>query len=400
MSRDEDAYLLYAPLSCNSVVVSSIDLQRLESAAQGEVQPEEYIEVLNALSEHPAIPRITCEKDFVNLSILPTNSCNFSCSYCYSASGRSGRTIDFATVERMIRYFVGIHRQDTTALHISVFGGGEPMLCWADIVRPTIGLIEELRLQYPSKIQITLITNGSILPHDFIAVCKNADVDLAVSFEILEELQNHQRRNYSLVLSNILEMCAHGLVPAINSVITDEAVTQMPRMVAEAIRTIPGVKYLAFEPVTGEHSEEFYSTFTKQFFSAKKYADDHGVKLTTSALRNVDVTVERYCAGELALNAMGDITACPCLSSPDQPGYQRWVYGHATANSVMIDADRLNTLLQRDVNAQPWCAHCFARYNCGGGCLNSAIERGEKPDENYCRFFKGFLRKIILDRVQ
>lgn len=397
--QDDNAILLYAPLSCNSVIVSVDDLQGLQAAAKGEILTGEYAAALDMLAAHEPIPRIRNIEDFRNLSILPTNSCNFACSYCYSSKGRSNATIDFAAVARMIRYFIGLKRKNTPPLHITLFGGGEPMLCWESVVHPAIELIEQLREDYLGKIHITLITNGSILPADFAEVCMKSDVDLAISFEILEELQNLQRHNYRLVYDNILNLCKSGIVPAINSVITDEAVKLMPRMVFEAIEKIPGVKYLSFEPMSGEHTREFYDLFIKYFFEAKAVADSYGVKLTTSALRNVDVTVERYCAGELALNATNEITACPCLSSPQQPGYHRWVYGHVSDGEVKINFERLASLLDYDVNAQPWCEHCFARYNCGGGCLNSAIERGHKPDSEYCRFFKDFLRKIIIQRT-
>lgn len=394
-----ESFLLYAPLSCNSVMVSADDLNRLESAAAGDAQPDEYVDALEALAERSPIARIRGVDNFVNLSILPTNTCNFACSYCYSAKGRSKQTIDLATVERMICYFIGIKRSDNPPLHVTLFGGGEPMLCWKDIVRPAIELIESLRGKYPNKIHITLITNGSIIPDDFVEVCLRANIDLAISFEVVEELQNQQRRNYDLVLNNIRKICREGLVPAINSVITEAAVALMPRMVSEAVEKIPGVNHLSFEPVTGEHTAEYYAQFTEKFFEAKSIADGHSIALTTSALRNVDVTVERYCAGELALNATGEITACPCLSSPDQPGYQRWVYGKASAEEVIIDTGRLTSLLSYDVDCQPWCKHCFARYNCGGGCLNNAIERGHKQDVNYCNFFKEFLRKTIIERT-
>lgn len=399
VNGDDDSILLYAPLSCNSVIVSAADLQGLRSAAKGEILTGEYAEALDLLAYNEPVPRIRHVEDFVNLSILPTNSCNFACSYCYSAKGRSSATIDFAAVERMIRFFVGLPRENMPSLHITLFGGGEPMLCWSDLVRPAIEQIEKMRDDCAAKIHITIITNGSILPADFAKVCKRSNVDLAISFEILEELQNLQRHNYRRVYDNILNLCRSGIVPAINSVITDEAVRLMPRMVFEAIEKIPGVKYLSFEPMSGEHTRRFYDRFIECFFEAKAIADSYGVILTTSALRNVDVTVERYCAGELVLNATGEITACPCLSSPQQPGYHRWVYGQVSAGEVRINFDKLASLLDYDVNDQPWCKHCFARYNCGGGCLNNTIERGHKPDSEYCRFFKEFLRKIIIQRT-
>jgi radical SAM protein with 4Fe4S-binding SPASM domain len=399
ITKDNDKVLLYAPLSCNCIAANFKELERLEAVAEGCCVDSEYAEILDILAKHDDVPRISGATDFVNLSILPTNACNFSCSYCYSAKGRSTRTIEFPVVENMIRWFVSMERGSTPPLFITIFGGGEPMLCWNKVVRPAVELTETLRMDYQSKINLNLITNGSILPPDFIVVCKRSKTNVSISFEILEELQNLQRRNYIKVYKNILTLCENGILPSINSVITDESVAKMPKMVEETVRTLPEVKHLSFEPVTGHHTQSFYRKFTDSFLQARKLAEASGLKLTTSVLRNVDVTVERYCAGELALTASGDLTACPCLSEQLQPGYQRWIYGHVSSDTIAIDEVKLTEILSHDVNDNTWCNKCFARYNCGGGCLNNVIERGYKQDSDYCLFFKDFLRKILIERM-
>lgn len=399
ISETEDKILLYAPLSCNCVVVDYNDLKKLETAASGMVVEKEYIDALNILATRNPISAIRNVEDFVNLSILPTNTCNFSCSYCYSAKGRSSRTIDYATVKNIIKWFVRLNRVNMPPLYITFFGGGEPILCWDSILRPAIELIKGMRKEYHSAIYVNLITNGSILPPDFISICRDSDIRVAVSFEILEELQNLHRRNFDKVLENIHTMCNNGIIPSINSVITEGSVELMALMVETAIQTIPKVKILSFEPSTGDHDNNYYDLFFNNFFLAKQLADAKGIILTTSALRNADVTVERYCAGELALTASGDLTACPCLSEPNQFGYNRWIYGFADKDNVKIDLEKLRIILARDVNANQWCDHCFARFNCGGGCLNNIINRNGKPDYNYCYFFKKFLRKILIHRM-
>ncbi len=391
--------LLYAPLADSSAIVDADELNLLQAVAEGTCDDAEAADTLRQLSEHEPVARIRSVADFRNFSILPTNACNFACSYCYSARSRSPQTLTWPQVERAIRWFTGLQRPTTLPLHITLFGGGEPMLCWESIVRPAIELVEELRKDYPAPIHITLITNGSILPADFADICLRARIDLAVSFELLPELQNAQRRNYDRVLANLRALLAAGVVPAINSVITDLAVDRMPAMVRAAARDLPGVRYLAFEPATQPHSPEFYRPFTDGFLEARDLAEAKGMILSTSALRNCDVTVERYCAGELALTPAGDLTLCPCISAPDQSGYDRWTYGRVTDDGVEIDADRLSRLLAVDVDSQPWCHDCFARYNCGGGCLNNTAERGNKPDAAYCHFFRNFLRRVILTRT-
>ena len=189
------------------------------------------------------------------------------------------------------------------------------MLCWDTIVRPAIEFIGDIRRNYLAGIRITLITNGSILPPDFIDVCRRDNIDLAISFEILREIQDLQRRNHDRVADNIRRLTEAGIPPAINSVITDASVNLMPEMVKSVIENFPGVRYLSFEPVTGIHTMEFHDDFISFFFEARSIAEKSGINLTTSALRNVDVSVERYCAGELALTSTGDITICPCVSA-------------------------------------------------------------------------------------
>lgn len=391
--------LLYAPLSDSSAIVDDADIRRLEAAAAGSTDDAEALDTIRQLSEHGPIARICSVADFRNLSILPTNACNFACSYCYSARSRSPQTLTWPQVERTIRWFTDIQRTEAVPLHITIFGGGEPMLCWEKIVRPAIELVEKQREAYSAPIYITLITNGSILPDDLAEVCLRAKIDLAVSFELLPELQNAQRRNYDRVLTTLRALLAAGVVPAINSVITDLAVDRMPAMVSAAARDLSGVRYLAFEPATQPHSPEFYRAFTDGFLEARDRAEAKGMILSTSALRNCDVTVERYCAGELALTPAGDLTLCPCISAPDQSGYDRWTYGHVTDEDIEIGTERLSRLLAVDVDSQTWCRDCFARYNCGGGCLNNTAERGNKPDAAYCHFFRDFLRRVILTRT-
>lgn len=396
---DEHMTLLYAPLSDNCVVVSEDDLAELEAAAEGKSCSREHFDVFNMLKTCSPIHRICKPADFINLSVLPTNMCNFSCTYCYSAKGRSFQTIDYDVVENAIRWFVGLERDGSPDLNVTFFGGGEPMLCWREVVKPAMDFIVDLRKTYVGKIRLTLITNGSVIPEGFAEFCRNVGIDLAISFEILPELQNTQRRNYNLVMGNIRVLCRQGIVPAINSVITDFAVDKMPQMVEWACENIPGVRHLSFEPVTGFHTDGFYDIFTEKFFESRNLAQGKGVNLTTSALRNCDVTVERYCAGELALTANGDITACPCVSSVQQPGYDRWVYGHANGGGVRINDERFKKIFDHDVNVQPWCSRCFARYNCGGGCLNKTMDLCFKPDVAYCRFFRNFLRRVLIERI-
>lgn len=158
--------------------------------------------------------------DFNNLTILPTNKCNFSCSFCYSRAGRGKETLSVLTVVGMLEWFVETCRKPGKPLHITLYGGGEPMLAWGDVVLPTLRRIEKLRKENDTEINITLITNGSILPENAIETLRELDVDVVVSFEVMESLQNIHRKHFPKVSDNIRKLIGGGISPRINTVIT------------------------------------------------------------------------------------------------------------------------------------------------------------------------------------
>ena len=401
-------HVVYAPLADSAFVASEEELTKLIIALHPETEVEQdYRDIIESLLDVKLPSQrdgyIRHSGDFINLSLLPNNVCNFACRYCYSASGRSRERMTFDMAERMILHFLDT-RSDSNPrlLTFSIFGGGEPLLSWEDVVRPSIQLIDMETRERVQKHVITLITNGSLLPPDFIDICQQADIDLVVSFDILEDVQNTQRKHYQLVKNNIRKMIDEGIVPAINSVVTNLNVERLTLMVAELHSLFPEIKHVAFEPVIGEAADlhTFYTAFMHHFIDAKAKADEYGMKLTCTILRNVDATVDRYCPGEMALCADGSITVCPCLSSPQEPHYADYVYGKVTSDEVCIDEGRLAALLSKNVHTQPSCSLCPAKWNCGGGCTHSNTTNGGAPHPAYCQMVRSMTRYFITDRLE
>lgn len=405
--------LLYAPLADSCLYVNDEQIDGLVKACMDyEAADEEYRAAFNTLTD--VIPvserdsHIRNVGDFLNLSILPNNKCNFSCSYCYSASGRSSRQIGWSQVKGMMEWFFSNERRpvDGQKLHVTFYGGGEPLLSWEDVIRPAFDWLFELK-QNPvaPRFNITLITNGSLLPDGFMEYCRKLSIDLVCSFEILEDVQNSQRRHFSLVTSNIQVMMQNGIIPAFNSVVTPVNVDRQVEMVNVVVSHFNGVRYLSFEPVIEvvpkEGRRDFYDKFILNFQKARTVASGHGISLTCSALRNVDVTVDRYCAGELALVADGSLSVCPCVSSSEEEDFLDYIYGNVSCEGVVdINLPRLHELLSHDLYRQPWCQNCFAKWNCGGGCARLAEKRGMTPDLDFCHFMRSFILQELINRMK
>ncbi len=401
-------HIIYAPLADAAFVATDQDIAALALAAEngGDEGESEYTETLRTLTEVTPVDEregyVHDERDFVNLSLLPNNTCNFACSYCYSAHGRSTARIDWDRVKTTIDYFLDMPRRELPPLlTVSIFGGGEPMLSWNDVVRPAIEYIHSRPRPEGQRVVVTMITNGSIVTDEMMDLCLRHGIDLAVSFDILEDVQQAQRRHYALVCQNLRRLIDRGIVPAINAVVTELNVNRQEEMVETLHRHFPEVKYVSFEPVIGEvkNRREFYDHVAQNFVRALDKAQALGMRLSCTALRNVDVSVDRYCAGEFALCADGSISVCPCVSSSQEPNYHRYVYGCVDGEGVHVDGKKLQNLLGKRVHSNAWCQHCFAKWNCGGGCMNTNICNGGKQDIDYCHFTRWMTRHFIYTRL-
>ena len=405
-------FLLYSPLSTIATIATKKDIEKINSIIEGESTDEQLDDVVSALldvspAEEAFEKRIRNTSDFVNISLLFNNICNFNCCYCYSSSGRSSSEIDETRLIAALDYFIDRKRTSATRLTLSFLGGGEPMMS-KHLIKKAVLHANQRAKENDIELWFKLVTNGSIVQKEDIKFIKENNIEVTVSYEILEEIQNMQRKNYEKVTQNIKALAEEGVMFSINSVITPNNIHRLVEMVNEAKRNFPQIDYLSFEPMmelnewaTGTIDSTFYSDFINHFLEAREIAGMNGVELTCSLLRNVDCTVERYCAGEFAVCPDGSITICPCVSSPDMPLYEDYVYGKIDeAGKITIDDNKLSELLADDVYTYPECEACFAKWNCGGGCINTNRQDNKQRKEERCDFVRNFTKRILWERVK
>lgn len=127
---------------------------------------------------------------FFNLIILPTENCNFRCTYCYE---------DFAVGRMKKETILGIKAllekrcSDLDYLHISWFGG-EPLVA-KDIVYEISEYATKLANQYPNLLyKANMTTNGYLLDNDTSTALTNAGVrQFQISLDGPREIHNESR---------------------------------------------------------------------------------------------------------------------------------------------------------------------------------------------------------------
>lgn len=409
--RAGQLFLVYAPLAGVSFLSDADNIAKLEAeiSQKSESLDQSVAELLNQLldtSEANLESRIvTSPLKYTKLSILPNLICNFSCTYCYSAKGRSKSEVSQDNLRLMLDFFIDRKRVDTKNLTIFISGGGEPVISW-EKVRFVIEYGRERAQKEGFNLELLLMTNGSLITPEIADFLKEQQVQVGISFEILPEIQQTQRGKYELVKSNILMMLERGLSPSISSVITPQNVYRMEEMVRVVINEFTGIRHLNFDPAMSNELfadevllDVFYQRFIDHFFKAKKLSGEHHITLDCNVVRRAEKLFPRYCQGKLCLVPNGDISICHTISSPQEIAYDDYIYGKLTADGPVFDEQKFHQLIDVNHILLPNCETCIARWHCAGGCMMYKRNYDEKKFLAVCRFTEKMIGTILLAKL-
>lgn len=400
---DEDCVVLYSPIARRYVVMD-------EAKYNDFLVNGSYKEELAPLADYVPLDKqrkVRRPEDYTLLTVLPNNVCNFNCSYCYSAKARNGSRLSIEALTVAIDYFIdskpdGFDR----ALTISFMGGGEPMLSW-DCIREGVIHARRKVSDRDINLNIRIITNGSIIDSDILDFLKNQHIDVSVSFEIIQEVQDMQRKHYDMVYQNINSLLDHGIAVQINSTITPANVERMEEMIHLLHTHFPSVKNAMFEPVvsqemfaTPQDMRIFYEKYVEHFCESLSLADRYGIALTSFAYLRTIFPLERSCPGELCVTADADITGCYCVASPQDALFGETKYGTISDGKIDFDMDSFHKLLSKNVYSRAECKECKVKWNCGGGCFHQYATYSQPYKEEVCRFTKSFFEHILWYKVK
>lgn len=409
----ENQYLIYAPLSDNMLKATASECEELAMAIDDIDNAEsEVAEVARALMD--GIP--ACEREnrvdnvdeFLLMYVLPNYICNFSCSYCFSAKGRSSKALKKEHLKAALDYFIDPNRVSSRRLAISYLGGGEPTISW-DVLHFGLEYGGELAEKYGFELMTTIVTNGSRITSEMVEVFNKHNVAVRVSFEILRDIQNLQRGQYDNVCRGIDLLSEGRFPPMVRAMITPNNVNLMPSMIEELHRRFPKVEYVLMDPVTSSEifsdvvlTEKFYDDYYNNFLDARELGRTLSITLSCAPLRNLNMVVERFCTGEFCLTPEGTITVCHQISSPNEDNYEDYIYARITDdNKLKIDNNLFRTITKRtNLYAYPRCRDCFVKWNCGGGCMMQNKQYSPEIMEVICRFTRRISTKFLLERIE
>lgn len=399
--------LLYAPLNGHISLASGKNVQELEACASGLPEGEKQHQLLSVFKAKGNVPVHYLPKtphDLYQIDILANYTCNFKCIYCYSAAGRSSRQIDFKQIKAIIDYLFCSGKKQENPYIINFSGGGEPLLSF-DLIRQTVDYIKEVNRDRHYRYDLGLVTNGSLITPEIVDYLQSQGVNMAVSFEILQRLQDKERGSYAKVAANLDMMLARDYSFGIRTTFTPESVSCMCEMIDEVARRFPKLKKVVFDVVlapslfpTPKDLENYYDTFLENFYKAKHLAEKNGITLESVAVETLSMIRDRTCEGKIVLTPMGTISSCARVSSPQEPLYDDYIYGNVADSKLQFDQQRFeNIISQSNIYSEPMCADCYAKWNCGGGCRLFHHSFDEQYEQVRCNFIRKSLKRQLID---
>lgn len=405
----EDIFIIYAPLGGHISLGTADSVAELEKCAAGASTDEAALRALAAFQAPGKVPVHYLPKsphELYQIDILSNYTCNFKCIYCYSAAGRSTGQIDFEHVKALVDYLFRSGRKQENPYIINFSGGGEPLISFPTI-KKTVEYIEEVTRGTDYKYNIGLVTNGSLITPEILDYLQQHRIDMAVSFEILQRLQDKERGSYDKVAANIDMMLDRGYPFGIRTTFTPESVNCMTEMIEEVHRRFPRLKKVVYDVVlapslfdTPADLEKYYDTFINEYYKAKELARGYGITLESIAVETLSMIRDRTCEGKIVLTPMGTVSSCARVSSPKEELYDEYTYGEVRDGRLTFDEEKFRSILNTsNIYTQEMCRDCYARWNCGGGCRLFHHSFRPEFEEVRCNFMRKALKRELINAL-
>lgn len=356
-------------------------------------------------AEEPAPQEVTTDS-FVTLHLLLNEKCNFHCSYCYSAQGRSDAELTMEQIEPVLRWFLSKERTAPKKRTVMFMGGGEPVLSWKKLVEATL-LAEAIGREEGVQVGFQLTTNGSLMTEEMLEFLKEKRFRVQVSFEVLPDVQEAQRGVYQRVADNIVRLGAKGIDHYIRATITPANQERIREMVEWCHVHFPDTKKLSCQQVvdadyfaTPQIVHDFFRRYFESFKEGEQLAKKYGIELRSSSSHLLDYQQrERFCYNLAVLTPYGTLTTCPDVSSPQEKDYPSAVFGEVKDGKVVFEDEAFRRLTRGSIRYYDTCRECFARWNCGSGCPSSRRVYREEIFDAVCDHYRAMLTESLMQRL-
>lgn len=355
----------------------------------------------------------------VSLTLSPTSTCQLRCTYCYIHGGDDPQHMPWAIAEDAIRYCLeNAVRAGRKHFDLCFHGQGEPTANWPLLRDATCFTKEECERRGMTA-RFSVGTNG-VLSEEQIDFLVRHRFAINLSLDGLRKTSDIQRplrgkgSSFERVWQTIRHLEAKGADYGIRSTVTEINLGETAEFVTflgnrTRCRTVKLEPIFMVGRANGQHctTPEFNRDFVESFRRARHAGDALGVSVGYSACRMGGVT-KTFCGAygpnlTFFVSTQGLVSSCYEVLDESDPRAELFIYGRhdPRRRTFELYPDRVERLRSLDVTKMKRCRDCFAKWNCGGGCLaKTSLEQpdqltGEQPLER-CSIARSLLKDDLI----
>jgi uncharacterized protein len=380
-----DQFLLYAPLHNLAALVDRTAVRCLrdrclsgKTIARGQLS--EIAHILDAETEPEPSPR---QGDFIPpfLGLLPTRGCNLSCRYCgFRASRESQEVMDLELARDAVNWYMDVVG-GAGVRHAEVhYFGGEPF-CVEEVLDLTVHLARTRAREAGCTVRFEAATNGAFSEARCRWAADNLDT-IVLSLDGPADIQDLHRpygdgQGSSETVERSARILSEGSADLfLRACVTRETVDRMPEIAAWFCENFRprGVCFEPLQPTAQSSAVQLEPPdpwdFARNFVQAAWILEPHSVQPVYAA---ADVHTRRvtFCpvGKDVAIvSPDGTISACYLLQRDWEARGLDLRLGRIEDGNVQLHADAVASARSLNVHNKPFCARCFCKWHCAGGC--------------------------------
>lgn len=324
----------------------------------------------------------------INFWVHTTDLCNLRCRYCYIHTKDSHKCMEFPVIEKFMSKIVETVIIKKLKLVTLRLAGGEPFIRF-DIWKSYIcSLKNELEL-YNCKLNITFLTNLTLLTDEIIEFIKFENIGIGVSLDGLNQFHNmarpflNGRGSFDIILNNIKRLVSNGITPHIMTVVSNDNLDGLFDFTVFLVENNFTFRYSIVQSNDFNYQkaipvfDKIYSFLEQEIEKGFSFEEKHQLG-DLNLLRIFNHTCG---AGINTGTIYSDGNIYFCQQQVGTNAYLDSVY----SNRNLIDIISSGTSFCKELSCD--CQKCNYLYVCSGGCPLERIN-GKSPS---CMFYRRFI---------
>ena len=379
-----DKFLLYAPLHGLAALVDRTAALRLRDSflTGNPVAPGPLGEIAHALDSGAGPEPAPRQGDFVPtfLGLLPTRGCNLACRYCGFLPAQESQAMSLELARDAVNWYMdAVKRAGVQHAEVHFFGG-EPF-CAEEVLDLTVHLARIRAEEIECTVRFEAATNGVFGAERAHWAADNLDT-VVMSLDGPAEVQDRYRpyrggqSSFEAVARSARILSAGSADLFLRACVTSWTVARMPEIAAwlcEEFRPV-GVCFEPLQPsaqsaAAGIEPPDPWN-FARKFIQAAGVLESHGVEPVYAAADIAARQVSFCPVGQdvAIVSPDGAISACYLLRRDWEAQGLDLRLGRMEDGHARLRAEAIASVRSLNVHHKPFCARCFCKWHCAGGC--------------------------------